>query len=338
VAGHVYPTVKNLKQTTAATYTNALRQHVLPALGFIPLRRLTAQVIQDLLTRKLQGKQDKQGAWLERTLAPASVHQIHRVLHKALADAVRKGLLDHNPCERVDAPRRPRVAMRVWDEEQIRLFLAEAKRSSRFYRLYLAALTTGMRQGELLGLRWSDVDLTLAMAMVTQTFLRLGGRQVFSEPKSDRSRRTVALPPPLVEELRTLRDEQAEQRRLLGAAYQDRDLVFCQVDGRPLHAHNIARRDFRRVLELRQLREALRSRGIAEEHLPKPLPRIRFHDLRHCRATLGLKNGEHPKMVSELLGHSSVAFTMQVYSHVLPGMQAEAAARLEERLFGAKTV
>jgi len=206
--------------------------------------------------------------------------------------------------------------MQVWDEEQVRLFFAEAKRSSSFYRLYLTALLTGMRQGELLGLRWQDVDFLLGRLAVQHTFYRLGKEQLFREPKTRASRRTIDIAGSLLEELRRLRDSQAALRQTLGKEYEDRGLVFCQSNGRPLHAHNIIRRDFYRLVE------------------KVGLPRIRFHDLRHCHATHLLRAGVHPKVVSERLGHARVGITMDVYSHVLPGMQKEAAKLVEDRLLG----
>jgi len=208
--------------------------------------------------------------------------------------------------------------MRVWDEEQVRLFLAEAKRSSPYYRLYLAALLTGMRQGELLGLRWKDLGPTLHVASVQQTFYRLGRKQLFKEPKSARARRTVVLAETLISELHRLREEQAGRRDLMSDDYEDHDLVFCQPNGKPLHAHNLVRRDFRSV--------TMRAK----------LPRIRFHDLRHTHATHLLRHGVHPKVVQERLGHSTPAFTLAVYSHVLPGMQEEAVKRLEASLLGSR--
>lgn len=138
---------------------------------------------------------------------------------------------------------------------------------------------------------------------------------LFKPPKTDKGRREVALPSVLVEELRALREEQSEYRRLLGADYEDHSLIFCQTNGRPMHAHNIVRRDFHKVLE--------RTR----------LPRIRFHDLRHCHATLLLQQGVHPKVVQERLGHTTIGMTLDTYSHVMPGMQEKAVAALETRLF-----
>jgi integrase len=215
----------------------------------------------------------------------------------------------------VDPPRRVNSEMRVLDEEQVRLFLAEAKRSSPHYGLYLAAIMTGMRQGELMGLRWRDVDLVLGVAAIQQTFYQMGKLQFFKEPKTPNARRNVVLPKVLIEEFRCIREEQAEYRILFGPEYQPRDLIFCQPNGKPLRANNIVRRDFKWVLK---------RAGV---------PQIRFHDLRHCHATLLLRQGVHPKVVQERLGHSTPAFTLQVYSHVLPGMQEEATRVLEARLF-----
>ncbi len=138
----------------------------------------------------------------------------------------------------------------------------------------------------------------------------------------------------LVEELRGLREEQAKRRRLLGTKCEDYDLVFCQSDGKPLHAHNIVQRDFRRVLALDGLRKELGEKGVPEDALPKGLPRIRFHDLRHAHATLLLQQGVHPKVVQERLGHSTISMTLDIYSHVVPGMQEQAVHRFQARLFG----
>ncbi len=223
-------------------------------------------------------------------------------------------MVARNPVDHVEVPRKQHVEMHVWDEEQVKLFLAEAKRSSPYYPLYLAALTTGMRQGELLGLRWQDVDFTLGEARITQTFYRLGGQMIFKAPKTEKPRRTVALPPILLETLKGLSEMRRQQKREGGDAYQDLGLVFCQPDGKPLHAHNIVRRVFHLVTQRAKV------------------PRIRFHDLRHCHATLLLQQGVRPKIVQERLGHATPALTLHVYSHVLPGMQHEAAARLQERL------
>ena len=294
-----------LAPTTLESYRATVRVHLTPDLGHIPLSRLSPQVIQGYLTRKLQSG-----------LSTTSVRYHAAILHEALRHAVKWGLLAHNPVDRVDLPRRRRVEMRVWDEEQVRLFLAKAQGSSAHYPLYLAALITGMRQGELMGLRWIDIDLALGIASIQQTLYRLGKTVVTKEPKSARSRRTVALPPILVNILREVQATQDAYRRELGQTYEDCDLVFCQPNGRPLYAHNVTQRDFKRIMK---------AAGV---------PTIRFHDLRHCHATLLLQQGVHPKIVQERLGHSTISMTLDTYSHVLPGMQERAAADLEKRLFG----
>ncbi len=204
--------------------------------------------------------------------------------------------------------------MRVWDEEQIRLFLAEARRSSGCYALYLTAILTGMRQGELLALRWQDIDWTYGRASVRQTVVRIKNQVLFREPKTSRSRRTIALPAEVLGALGTLKTDRDNARSLLGVEYADHGLVFCQPNGKPLHAHNLVQRDFRRV-----------ARQVG-------LPRIRFHDLRHTHATLLLREGVHPKVVQERLGHSQISTTLDTYSHVLPGMQEDAGRNLAARI------
>jgi len=151
-------------------------------------------------------------------------------------------------------------------------------------------------------------------ATIQQTFYRLGRRQLFKAPKTASARRTIYLVPELIEEVRSIRETQLRQRSVWGDSYDDHDLIFCQADGKPLHAHNVTQRDFLRII----------SRvGV---------PRIRFHDLRHCHATYLLRAGINPKVVQERLGHATPAFTLAIYSHVLPGMQEEATCRLQERL------
>jgi integrase len=347
----------NVGPTTAASYRDTIRVHLVPRLGLIRLTGLQPQDVRDYIAEKLAAG-----------LSSTTVRYHVAVLKNALAQALRDGLIGRNPCAFVRAPRKRRLEMRALDEEQLRLFLAEARRASRYYLLYLMAVTTGMREGELLGLRWQDLDLVGGIAgvpvvRVARTFYRLGGRRcgyckdrrkrrapretfdaaqctcikgeaLFKEPKTASARRELALPLSVAVELRGLRAAQDKRRKVLGRRYEDHGLVFCQDNGRPLHAHNIVRRDLRKVLQLEGLRKAARARGVPEDALPKGLPRIRFHDLRHTAATLHLKAGTHPKVVQEMLGHSTISMTVDTYSHVLPGLQARAVADLEARLFG----
>jgi integrase len=162
---------------------------------------------------------------------------------------VRWGLIARNPAALTNPPRPARRQVTIWDSEQVRLFLGEAKRRSRYFALYLTALLTGMRQGELLGLRWQDIDWTLRTATIHQTFYRLGKQRLFKVPKTAGSARTVALPEAVIEALWRVREEQQEAQRLLGKAYaRELDLVSCQPNGHPIHGHNLTQRDFRRII------------------------------------------------------------------------------------------
>jgi integrase len=185
--------------------------------------------------------------------------------------------------------------------------------ADRLYALYLLAVTGGLRRGELLGLRWRDVDLGRGVIGIRQTLTRTGAGLQFQEPKTDRSRRTVALSPLVVAALRRRREEQRADWDGLGRPGEP-DLVFDTPLGTPIEPRNLAR----------QLDRLIGRAAV---------PRIRFHDLRHTSETLMLLQGEHPKIVSERLGHTTVSQTLDTYSHVLPGLQAEAARKLEEQLF-----
>jgi integrase len=300
-----------VRPTTLASYEMITRKHVVPELGLTPLTQLSPKRIQQYFTRKL-----------ESGLSSTTVRHHAMVLHKMLAAAVREGVVTQNVIDRVDVPRNRAVEMQTLDVERAQLFLAKARRSSPLYRLYLAALFLGLRMGELLGLRWKDVNFALRQASIMQTVYWLYGSEkegrstqlLFKEPKSRRSQRAISLPPLLVEELHQLRKEQDEQRRVMGG-YHDYDLIFAQDSGKPLHPSDV-RKDFHAVLK---------AAG---------LPRIRFHDLRHSCATLRLAAGDNLKVVQELLGHSSAAFTLQVYGHVVPGLQEQSTRALEARLLG----
>ncbi|MDE3096178.1 MAG: site-specific integrase, partial [Chloroflexota bacterium] len=186
--------------------------------------------------------------------------------------------------------------------------------SERLGAVYVLALTTGARQGELLALRWRDVDLERGTMQVRTSLQWTKAGPVFSEPKTPRSRRLITLTARAVAALRQHRAAQAEERLRLGRAWEDHDLVFANEVGAPMSASNLLRRSYRRLL---------RDAG---------LPHMRFHDLRHTAATLLLGQGVHPKIVSEMLGHSQVGITLDLYSHVTPTMQQQAAAAMDAAL------
>ncbi len=222
-----------------------------------------------------------------------------------------------NVADLVDPPKVQRQEMKVLSGEQARVLLETAK-GDRLEALYILAITTGMRQGELLALRWRDVDLEDGTLRVTATMQRISKRGICpSEPKTAGSRRQIALTGMAVSALRHHRNRQLEERLSAAVmAWQDNDLVFCNHYGRPIESSNLTRRSFHPLLA------------------KAGLPRIRFHDLRHTAATLLLRKRVPVKVVSEMLGHSQVGITLNIYAHVLPDMQREATAAMEAALRG----
>jgi integrase len=246
------------------------------------------------------------------------VRHLHAVLRRALGDAVRWGVLARNPAAVVAPPRAVRHEIRALTTDEARALLAACE-GERLGALYVLALTTGMRRGELLALRWRDVDLVEGVLAVRSTLYRAEGRLVLAEPKTARARRLIHLAPEAVGALRRHREAQLEDRLRLGPAWDDQDLVFANELGRPVEAHNMIRRSFHPLLER------------------AGLPRIRFHDLRHSTATLLLSSGVHPKVVSEILGHATIGITLDTYSHVLPAMHREAVGAMSLLLSGPRT-
>jgi integrase len=291
-----------IKLSTWIRYERFVRRDALPALGAITLSKLSPQHLQALYAARLAA-----GA------ATTTVIHLHALLHLALDEALRLGLVQRNVTNLVNPPRRVREEMKALTPEQARRFL-EVAAETPLEAFYVLAVMTGMRIGELLALKWRDVDLDCHTAQVRATVQRLGPSLAFSEPKSARSRRKVALPQLAVEALRRHRARQAEERLSLGPAWDDIDLVFPNSVGRPMEHSNLRIRSFQPLL------------------MKAELPKIRLHDLRHTAATLLLLQGVHVKVVSEMLGHASIAITLDLYSHVLPDMQREATAAMD-RLF-----
>jgi integrase len=232
------------------------------------------------------------------------------VLREALQHAVKWQLLARNPADAAEAPRCSRYEVPALAPDDLWRLLDEADKSP-FGTIVRLAVMTGLRQGELLGLRWQDVDLQGGALQVRQTCQWLPRQGfIFRQPKSHRSVRPVALSPAAVARLRQHRSGQLEERLAVGPAYEDLGLVFATALGQPMHP-SVLRKAWLRMVE------------------KAGLGRLRFHDLRHAHATLMLQQGVHPKIVSERLGHSGVSITLDTYSHVLPGLQAQAAAQLD---------
>ncbi|MDQ3257106.1 MAG: site-specific integrase [Acidobacteriota bacterium] len=252
----------------------------------------------------------------ERGLSARTVRYLHAVLTSALKQAVRWNMLARNPCEAVELPRMEQREMQAFSAEEAGRFLAAAAEDA-YVTLFTFALATGMRPEEYLALKWSDVDMQKGAATVVRTLIwRKGGGWYFGEPKTARSRRTVPFPASVLRALVSHKRRQAEERMKAGADYQTHDFVFASREGSPLMPRNILRRHFKPTLKRAKLSES-----------------FRLYDLRHSCATLLLAANEHPKVVSERLGHASIILTLDTYSHVLPSMQQAASEKLEGILF-----
>jgi integrase len=294
-----------LHPRTFGDYKDLLRLHVRDSLGNIKLSDLKAVHIQ-----KLYGELQT-----EKKLAARRVRYVHSVLSSALKKAVELDILPRNVAKLVQLPKQTKKEMDVLTEVECGLFM-KALKGERLETMFSFALATGLRPEEYLGLQWKDLDFEKKTASVRRAVIRVPkSKWYFSEPKTKSSRRTLPLPVTLISELRTHRRKQNEERLKLGAAWQSHDLVFPSEVGTPSTHSNITQ-VFKRVLKNAKLRTSLR-----------------LYDLRHSHATLLLKAGVHAKVVSERLGHSNIALTLDVYSHVLPSMQAEAAAHLETMLY-----
>ncbi len=299
----------NLAPRTAEVYESIIRQHLIPKLGNITLTQLKPEHLQRYYSEKLSaGRCDGKGG-----LNPRTVRHHHVTLHNALKRAVKWGLLSRNPADAIDLPQCQRPEIHVMDEDDIHTFLEVAK-STPYYALFHMALFTGMRRSELLALRWSDIDLLLCQAYVTRTLHHLrDGSLVYRAPKTAKGHRMIALSPSTALIFREHREKQETIRAMLGIRLEDSDLVFSQPDGRPLLPDTV-------------------SRAWVKLTRRVGLKGIRLHDARHSHASLMLKQGTHPKIVQERLGHASIQITLDTYSHVAPGLQEAAAARFDEAL------
>ncbi len=290
------------RPTTSVSYERCMRDHVVPYLGDVVLRDLAPDHVRAWQTALLQ----KPLRFRDGTLSPTTVRYCHRLLRRALQDALRWELIDRNPCDAVIAPRRADTEMKVWSPEEAKQFLAhvDGDRLAAMWRVFLA---TGMRRGEVAGLRWIDVDLEVGRVSVRHTRVLVYDRATVSEPKTRRSRRVVALDSGTVQALTLHRQHQDAEREYAGEVWTETGYVFVREDGEPLDPDRISHL-FRLTAD---------AAGV---------PRIRLHDLRHTAAALALATGMHPKVMSDRLGHSSIAITLDVYGHLVPGLQEDAAA------------
>jgi integrase len=300
LAGYV---ATNCSMRTFDGYKSIIEHHLAPNLGHFLLRQLSPQAIQLYYGQACH------------ELSARTVHHQHRVLSEALKYAVRQGLLGKNPCDLVDAPRPRRRAMRTLDPSEVNALIQVAEDSYYFPVIY-TALSTGLRQAEVLALRWRDLDLSIIPSVSVNRVLyrnRHNGKYEYHEPKTAHSRRLVEMTPKLAAFLKGYRQSREGLWCELGKDLSLDDLVFTNPRGNPICSSSLDR-EFGRILSKAGLKN------------------VRFHDLRHTFASLMLMRGAKPKVISEALGHSSVAFTMDVYSHILQGMQSEAMILLDEVL------
>ena len=290
----------NCSQRTYDGYQAIIEHHLIPNLGYYQLKQLHIQAIQAYYGKACE------------KLSSRTVHHQHRVLSQSLKYAVRQGYLGRNVCELVDPPSPKGKSMRTLTQSEVTDLLISAQ-DSHFYPVIYTAVSTGLRQAELLGLRWRDIDIASRSISVNQVLYKRRGIYRFIPPKTEHSRRRVRMTDKLVEFLGEYRLEREQLYHQLGKTITPDDLVFANVEGKPLDPSFLSH-TFGKIVKRAGLKD------------------VRFHDLRHTFASLMLLNGVSPKVISEALGHSSVAFTMDVYSHILPGMQEDAMALLDRVL------
>ena len=298
----------SLAPATWASYELMLSKWVVPRVGKRQLATLTPAHLNKCYAELLESG-GRDGA----PLSPRSVRYAHTVVGRALRDAVEWGLLARNSARSAKPPKEQHREMATWSSEEVRQFLASVA-DDRLYPLWVLLVGAGLRRAEVAGLRWSDVDLAGGTLAVQHTRITVGYRVTESEPKTAKSRRSVALDPLTVAVLRQHQDRQGQERLAAGPAWTESGHVFVREDGQPYHPQRIAQ----------LFQRATRHAG---------LPAIRLHDLRHTSATLALSAGVHPKVVQERLGHSYIGITLDTYSHVVQGMQAEAATRVAGLIF-----
>jgi integrase len=306
---------------TAARHRGIVEKNIIPRLGHVPMRKLTAVHIE-----AFEAELQREG-WVKRRRLPASsgrsdpkqtekrglsaqtVLHVHRTLSQALTHAVQLGVLFKNPARQVKPPRPEQREIKILSKEEIGALLNAAKESP-LYLPVLVAISTGLRRGELLGLRWSDLDLKAGTLTINQSLERVAGKVAFKAPKTKTSRRTITLPAGAIEALQQYQRAQLEGRMKLGLGRDPRALVFARADGAPLDADSVTKTFGRLVAAV----------GVTP---------ITLHGLRHTHISHLLIDGEHVKVVSERAGHANINITLSVYAAYLPSMQTDAALRVD---------
>jgi integrase len=317
LAGHFIEWLPTLdaRASTRDSYERNIARHVTPTLGAIKLQALTA----DRLTRFYRELSSSGHRYGKRGLSPKTVRNIHGTLHKALKDARKWGYLARNPADDADPPKVRSVKARsrersAWSPEQLRAFL-HSVREDRLYGAWMLVATTGLRRGEIMGLRWKDIDLDKRELTIEEPRVVINYKVVESDPKTEAGARRIALDPATVTALKAWKRAQAKERLAVGPGYVDSGLMFTLPDGSGIHPQRF-------------------SAWFGQRARTAGLPRIRLHDVRHSYATAGLAAGVDIKVMSERLGHANVAITQDLYRHVLREMDESAAMTVAAAILG----
>ncbi|MHB8156628.1 MAG: site-specific integrase [Desulfocucumaceae bacterium] len=308
-----------IKPGSYSNYEHISRVHIIPSLGQIPLQSLQTNSIQDFYNQKnLNGRLDGTGG-----LSSRIIHLIHQVINGALKQAVKEKLIQYNPAEATRLPKLKYNEMSTLNQEQVRKYLDGAK-GDRLYSAFLLELSTGLRRGELLALRWEDVDFKERHLTIRNTLARVRldsekpSTLVFSEPKTEKGKREIPLLQNILKELKSHKVKQLEEKLFMGESYLDNGLVFATPEGRPIDPRNFYR------LHTKLLKDS-------------GLPHVRFHDLRHTFATLMLEAKEEPKVLQEILGHAKISTTYDIYCKTNKAMKTQALKSIEKILFNKPT-
>ncbi|MDD3852758.1 MAG: site-specific integrase, partial [Syntrophomonadaceae bacterium] len=325
----------SLKPSTYHSYDQLIRLHINPRIGDQKVKDLKSSHIQKLINEcyregrikkkiknKKEGKnkQDKPAKNPKpKGLSARTVKYIHGILLQALDQAIKERLIAYNPAsaDSINLPRHEKPDIQPLYTEQAREFLQAIKDNS-LYPLYLMDISTGLRRGELLGLKWQDINFTDKTATIKRSLIQVGGKVVLQESvKTKKSKRIVSLTDDVMAELKRLKARQAQDKLRIGQAYQNNSYVFCWEDGRPLRPDYVYHHFVDLLEELK-------------------LPKSRFHDLRHSFATIMLEQGVDLETVSTMLGHNSLAITADIYTHVRQEIQAAAANKINAALSASK--
>lgn len=297
----------SIAYSTYRNYKGKIKNHLIPSIGGMKVTDLTSRHIQRLLKEKLEdGRVDGKGG-----LSTRSVKYIYQTLHAALEQAVKEKIINYNVCEAVEVPKKQKEKkLHTWNKVQVGKFLKNAKEFGKYFNVYYMALNTGMRKGELLGLKWEDVSLENKKINVVRQLIYGKDGLEFKKVKTNSGNRVIPLTNRVVVFLKKLRTKQKENKLALGEAYNDLDLVLCRENGENVYPRALTR-DFNPIIK------------------KASIPRIRFHDLRHTFATQFLEAGGNIKILQQILGHSSISVTMDTYSHVTDDMLNLAAEKME---------